>query len=234
MIEVITQLFEGSGFARKESDFGYLFNHVGSQKEDFWGMVKSDDVANFLDDQSRLLDQCSDVSADIALLKNLSMIILWETDGTVPSTELKRAVMQVEENPFFFKKYVLYFARSEHEELVAQLEGRDVLTFFQEQLTSTTFFQEYKKAPFSLSWQSLAYRIAVKLPFLSIVPKDNASLSSLEDKKNEKLSAHRQSEKLTRLEKVFFELMKRDGFDDGNVDAVTLLKNLSGSEEAGQ
>jgi len=231
MIELITRLFEGSGFARKDSDFGHLFNSVESQRKDFWGVVEPDDVSTFLDGQSRLLEQCSDVISDPTLLKNLSMIILWETDGTVPFNELKRNAMRVEEDSFFFKKYVLYFARSEREELVAKFEGQDALTFLQENLTSTDFFQEYKEHSFSFSWQSLAYRIAVKLPFLSIVPEDNATLTSLEDKKNEKLSAHRQSEKLTCLEEIFFELMKRDKFN--GVDAVTLLKKLSEPEEVG-
>jgi len=234
MNDIIKHLFEGSGFVQEESEFGSLFHRVGGQKKDFWGVVKPDDVATFLNDQSSLLEQCSDVSSDPTLLKNLSMIILWETDGTIPLNELKHTVMPIEEDPFFFKKYVLYFASSEREDLMAELKGRNVLAFLQDKLTNTAFFQEYKKDPFSLSWQSLAYRIAVKLPFLYIVPEDNASLTSLEDKKNKKISAHRQSADLICLEKVFFELMKSEEFDGENVDAVTLLKNLAGHEETGK
>lgn len=227
MIEVIKQLFEGSGFARKKSDFGHLFNRVDCQKKDFWGVVSFDNITTFLEDQNRILNQCSEVYADPALLKNLSMIILWKTDGTIPLNSLKRSVMQIEEDAFFFKKYVLYYSSSELKGLVAELGDQPALAFLQTKLTSTDFFQEYKKEPFSQNWQSLAYRIAVKLPFLSIVPEDNSSLSSLEDKKNMKLSNHSESVELTRLETVFFKIIKNNEFVGENMDAVNFLKKLS-------
>lgn len=210
MRNIIRDLFESTGFSLVKTDVGDLFHMDGKSKTNYWGVVRTDNVSGFLDTQSDIFNEFSAVSSDPALSKNLSLLLLIDTNNPLILSNLKRIVMSIEEDSFFFKKQVLYYSVHELELLKAELGQQSILSFLQKRLVDYSEFQEYKKKPHAETWRSLAYRIAIKLSILSISPEDNTDLGSLDAKKNKKINHRQNADELVDLEYRFFERMPLD------------------------
>jgi len=88
------------------------------------------------------------------------------------SNELK--ILEVEENAYHFKKYILYYSEGESE----LLNGKNFQDL-QNVLSDHNAFKEYKNNPLNPSLYSLAARIFIKIPFLEM-PIQSEDISPIE------------------------------------------------------
>ena len=202
MFSIICDLFISYGFLATEAGSAKLFSmNETDGKNSFWLVVQESDLDSLLEKQPTLFSTCTEVCQHPSLEKNLSMLVLWDTGGNLEIGTMKRKVMAVEEDPYFFKKYVLYFSSSERDALNAEVDNQKFNDFLKTNIASQDIFTQYKENPMSQSWQSLIYRISIKIPFIEINIDASEGLSSLFEKNQEKIEA----ESLTSWDHLFFE-----------------------------
>ncbi|MFC1560492.1 ABC-three component system middle component 1 [Pseudomonadota bacterium] len=203
---MIGDLFKSYDYIANNVGDGLLFTaDKSSERTAFWLVIKSSSLGSIVDRQSELFDACKKSSKDSALDKNISMLVLWETDGDLDLGEMKKKVISVEEDPFFFKKHILYYSTHEIDSLNAVIGNDSLHTLLQKNIASQEVFAKYKEAPFSREWQPLLYRISIKVPFVDIDIGFSDSLDSLFEKNNEKIEKNR-DEKLVEIDRRFFEI----------------------------
>lgn len=188
MADFIKELFEQNEFRYIAIEDNTLFvPSDGKQSEEYW-LVTQCSVSQIIDEQENFYENCKKSYTQKALDKNISMLILWETNGDLPTQELKSQIMQIEENPYFFKKYVLYYSSAELEEFVRKKGDIAINELIKTKVVDRDIFDNYKRDPYILSWQSFLYRLAIKIPFVSIPIQEEVGLESLFEVNKKELS----------------------------------------------
>jgi hypothetical protein len=189
MINIIKNLFESHEYVCQEAGKGNLFSKVEStNKKDFWFVVEEENLDTVLNNQDEILELCSSINDADELVKNISMLILWNTGGRLEYKVMKKKIMPVEEDPYYFKKHVLYFSSNEYTRLMEEISDKNVTDFIAETIPKSVIFKEYKLNPNSQNWHELLYRLVMKLPFISINIDTSAGIESLEENINGKLA----------------------------------------------
>jgi hypothetical protein len=184
MKEFIHNLFIQIGFQSLQNDTIDLFSFKEeTNKKVYWAVVEWEDLDQ-LSGQSAIFNSCRELVNQPEIDKNLSLVILTRLNEVAVIDAAKSAIIRIEENPYYFKKYVLHYADAEYEQLKTQQGEKTALEFLTHQIVNSDCFKAYKNDHRSISWQSLVYRIALKLPFIPITIKTNKGLASLfEDNK---------------------------------------------------
>ena len=224
MNELIAQLFEAYGYTAVEIGNYTLFkSNEESHKTDFWLVVTTEQLLSIRESQVSLFEACNQIETSPELDKNLSMLILWDTGGNLELHTMKKQLVAIEEDPYFFKKHVLYFSNAELTELQRQIDGQPITEFLNNYIPSQEAFLTYKNNSMTQSWQALMYRMAMKVPFIHINVNENESLESLFTQNQAALSAHTDNS-LVGFNEVLFSI-DLDDLDD--IDAEVLLTRLS-------
>lgn len=105
-----------------------------------------------------------------SMIRNLSLIVCLRVKNMV---SYDAQFLQIEEDPFDFKKYVLTFKQSETDELYKQwqLSGNDLIPFLNQIMHEKDSFNSYKQH-MSSSMYGLVARLFIKIPFLSLKVKE--------------------------------------------------------------
>jgi len=190
MLSLINELFRSYGFVSKDIDKGSLFFLNNSNKKvAFWLIIQETNIDSLVQNQAELFNACKKVCHDDDFDKNVSMLILWDTGGKLNLDEMKQKIIKIEEDPYFFKKYVLYYSQIEHENLENQVKTGAFVDFLSTQIILSETFSYYKENSEKQNWQSLLYRIAIKVPFVNISVKPSIGIASLSDHNKRKLVA---------------------------------------------
>lgn len=118
-----------------------------------------------------------------AFKKNCDLILIYKVGFLSDFNEIEEKVLEIEENPYYFKKYFFYYSDAE-EKLLLGKSYED----FKSQIKRMDEFDEYKKDPLKPSFHSLVTRMFIKFPFLEI-PKFSKSFQNLFDSVSEKVNA---------------------------------------------
>lgn len=98
-----------------------------------------------------------------AFAKNTDLIIIFQLDKLSNYKQHEKNIFDVEENAYYFKKYVLYYS-SEENQLISGKEFNDLKAV----LLDHEEFSSYKATPSRPSLYNMAARIFIKLPFLEM------------------------------------------------------------------
>ncbi|MCP2229416.1 hypothetical protein OKW12_004874 [Pseudomonas silensiensis] len=226
MINIINSIFTSSNFKPTECDKGTIYTLSEEQKKSFWLVVTAENTDVILEQQSRYFDRCKESISDPALEKNLSLLILHRTNNLLDST-LKQKILEIEENPYFFKKTVLYFTQNELDSLLTISTSID-MDFLGSKISSKTVFTAYKDNLNNESWQSLLYRLAIKIPFIKL---NLGFADSLEDLHSKNLHALAKSKNSAFNDNFFSILSNKSIAELKNTNPVDLLENLSAAIE---
>lgn len=184
MQNLIDQLLASEGMIRKAATDLALYEYSTSRKKNYWLIIHGEPIIT-PEIQARWLNECRSVTADPALEKNINLLIVWNTDRTNVLTS--KQVHHIEEDSYFFKKHVLPYTTEELDALRQQIATQDFTTVFRESVTTPSTFIEYKSHYLEGGWQSLLYRLAIKLPFIAVNIPGNSDLASLERSIREKI-----------------------------------------------
>ncbi|HID9556742.1 ABC-three component system middle component 1 [Serratia ureilytica] len=177
MQNLIEQLLESEGLTRNLSTDLALYEYSNAGKTNYW-LVVHDEPLITPEIQSGWLSQCKAVTIDPALEKNINLLIIWNIDSN--EVLASKRVHHIEEDSYFFKKHVLTFTTEEFEALRQQIDTQGFETIFRESITSPGTFTEYKSHYRKGGWQSLLYRLSIKLPFIAVNSSGKSDLASLE------------------------------------------------------
>jgi hypothetical protein len=173
MIEIIKNIFEISGFKSQETSSFILF--FFEDKTSYW-IVKEVETLDFLEEQDELFDSAKKIAEhDPVFDKNASLLLIQKVSSDTNLNDFKKEILEIEEDPYQFKKQVLIYSESVKDELDEQLLNYG----FTELLVNQNTFKQYKENYPESTWHTLLYRIAQKLPFVPINIEKNKNLSSL-------------------------------------------------------
>ena len=126
---------------------------------------------------------------DPAFMKNSSLIILYEDDREVINFE--REIIEVEEDPYFFKKYVLYYTPEELKALSTaykeEIKKGSVLDKIKKDSKNDLEFNNYLEGK-KVGYYLFLLRILIKIPIinLEIKTKSQENLAALINNELEK------------------------------------------------
>jgi len=102
-------------------------------------------------------------TADPAFKKNCDLICIHHLDKLAEFKNHEEQIFEIEEDPHFYKKYVLYYSDTEME----AIKGLDFANL-NELISDKKQFDIYKNEPTAATKYSAAAKIFIKLPFLAL------------------------------------------------------------------
>lgn len=177
MRDEIRDVFFELKFKEHASANGTFYISGDKNKKTFW-FVTDTDLMRILKDQGEFYQQCKELTTDKALNKNCNLLILHKIQDEFRETS-RRELLKIEEDPYHFRKYVLYYTETELDELRNLLGEQKLLPYIRENVVNTETFEKFKNKLEKYSGLSLMYRIFIKLPFLNIESNYSNGLKNL-------------------------------------------------------
>ena len=237
MNEIVKKIFLLNLFTEKNVGNNKFFelSDEKTKKAVFWLVISVQDLDNVIKEQPNLFEECKKKNSNSAFDKNASLLVLWETNEDINNNETKKKIMSIEEDLFFFKKHVLSFSPEECNELQTNIGHQDLELFITTQISSQETFKNYKAKPSSKTWQSLLYRLIIKLSFVKINIEESDGPRSIY-KANEDRLNKTGNEEIRNFADLYFEIMnsKDSAFLNKSTaeDMLTfLLPTLKGKSE---
>jgi hypothetical protein len=106
---------------------------------------------------------------DPAFARNTDLIILHQLDHRADFKNIENEVFNIEENPYYFKKYFLYYS----EEELSLLANQNFNSLAQVVIDEKEF-AEYRETPLAPSLYSIAARLFIKVPFIKVPIKEGS------------------------------------------------------------
>lgn len=108
-----------------------------------------------------------------SMIRNFSLIVCLEQDAGVSHEAVTAQLLQIEEDPFDFKKYVLVYSQSEVDELQRAWEPSEMalIEFLNRFLYEEGSFAAYKQQTAPAAY-GLVTRLFIKIPFLKLQVKE--------------------------------------------------------------
>lgn len=119
--------------------------------------------------------------------KNTSLIICLEVDSLELSLETRNSIYEIEEAPFYFKRYVISYTALQVEKLLAEIGSanskyKSITTFLRSYLNQGSMFRKFKLNQIEETGYNLVSKLFIKLPFLTLDILKNNKLSNLSEK----------------------------------------------------
>ena len=153
---------------REVYEFGYLYKLLpGANKEVYW-LVSNKGIDSVLDKQSEYFNICKQDIEKESFEKNCNLLVVEKIDSLKDNSRLFSQILDIEEDPYIFRKYILYFTEDELAELGDLIKKERFNSFITNNASEASFFDEYKNSDTMFSGYSLLYRLMIKLPFLEI------------------------------------------------------------------
>ncbi len=230
MIDLIKNIFTSYGYTNTGLDSPDLTLYSSSgDREEYWLVTRINSETDALQEQQNFFDRCATHIDSPTLEKNVSLLMVWETSGHLPLEDLKRKIMQIEEDAYFFKKYVLHYAPQQKVALQQELgEENSLKDFLSEKIVNQDIFKRYKNEKLenshTMTWESLIYRMAIKIPFINVKIESKDDLGSLKRENQEAIDekeAH-----IIEINEKLFSLRKQDYLFDAETAPEELLDAL--------
>lgn len=172
--EILIDSIENSGFLRVSSNNCIsVFSKIDEDAKRFLMLLYADDVMNVDELHQLVLEKVPEqLSQDSAYKKNTDLIVIVKFDKLDDFRRKEKSIFAIEENSYFFKKYVLYYTHEE-ENLLRSKKFDDL----RKVIVDKGEFLNYKNNPTVPSFYAIAARIFIKLPFLELVVNENDLIS---------------------------------------------------------
>ncbi len=166
-------------FEKSEKEYFLLSDYSKDQLLEFFVSKKTKELLSFFEDTKREIHD---------LEKNTSLIICLKVDDLRNDTEkLKNQIFKIEEDDYFFKKYVIIYSDNSIVELI---NSNNIIQTIHEKIQESNMFAEFQKDYFFDEEFFLLIQLFVKIPFVKFEQEDEEfqNLSDiinheLEDKK---------------------------------------------------
>lgn len=218
MINLISKIFEETGLEEKGNpDFKI---YALKEQQNYWVIVQyDDDVSKLVEQQIELFVKAKEIIQAPAFDKNANLLILNKVK-TILNIK-SESLLQSEENPYHFKKSILYYTEEELKNLSDAIGDSPVLSTIESMILTEKIFEQHKLHFDDNALESLIYRMAIKIPFIKINITQTNNLKSLEEI-NKNSVENNQFNDL--LEQSFFMLSDEDFSSITEEDILKKLK----------
>lgn len=199
MRKIINSIFKEADFEVNEkinfrgnfsANFSF-FTRTHNNKFDFYLVANFKEGEVTLEDLEEQLDQCFDSILEeinvTGIDKNLSFLLLLETESINYSNEQIKFIYNLEEDPYNYKKYVLTFTKPQVEVLESELKKAEIPliitlnNLLQEKKLFASFKKKEEERGTSEKQDVLLYdlltKLFIKLPFLNVIIKQESLVS---------------------------------------------------------
>ncbi|MBR9774378.1 MAG: hypothetical protein GYB55_04965 [Cytophagales bacterium] len=212
MINLISRIFEEAGLEEKANADFKIF--ALKEQQNYWLIVHYDDIDKVISEQIELFVKAKEIIQDPAFDKNANLLVLNRVEAI--SDIKSESLLQIEENPYHFKKSVLYYTEEELKNLGDAIGDSPEHNTIESLLLTEKIFEQHKLHFDANAFESLLYRMAIKIPFIKIKITQTNNLKSLEEI-NKKSVKNNEFNDL--LEQKFFSLSD-ENFSDMAEDAI--------------
>lgn len=148
------------------------------------------ELTNILRIQGHLANYLKYKVKEKDLEKNISLIICLKKEQGIEALDINK-VLEIEEDPYYFKKYILDYTQSELEQLIENyfikqenIRIEDILLNI---ISDNNMYERYRKKQKNGQVYSLVSKIYMKIPFLKLKINQKSSLISLQKDIDESL-----------------------------------------------
>lgn len=178
--------------------------------------------ANLQEKQEKYYNYMMNMNESNIIKQNCSFISCIQVDSIKEVQQLKNSILELEEDRYFFKKYIIVFTKNEILDLKAKISSRHINDFIAKQIEDIELFDNFKKGN-NDNYYSLLLKLLIKIPSLTYGIKINRSLSSLQVDIDEVLK-----------EKYYYDLkMESMKIGDDNEEIDSFIDNLLLEEKGG-
>lgn len=226
MIDLIKRIFIAAELEEKpNTDFKI---YILKDQKNYWviAQYEGDDINNVLNDQIELFVKTKELVQEPTFDKNVNLLIL----NRVSKLENVKFdnLLNIEENPYHFKKTILYYTDEELKNLNAVIGESNALTSIESLILKDEIFERHKISFDTNSFESLIYRIAIKIPFIKMRISQTNNLKSLEEINRKSVGHNLLNEN---LEQDFFILNDEDFIAMTNETILEKLKAILPNED---
>lgn len=166
--DIVKLCFEKAKYHVQDISDYQLARLDDENKHDYWIIANEFD----LDKQEELFEKVKDTVNDASFLKNISVLFVKHQDQ-IDLSIVDDKIIEMENDPYFFKKYVLSYTDDSVKGLLDLLNGKNADISISDILMEDGNFQQMKEEN-KFGTYHLLYSLAHKLPFLtmSVTPKD--------------------------------------------------------------
>ncbi|MGL2995171.1 ABC-three component system middle component 1 [Flavobacterium sp. TSSA_36] len=180
MKQLLYSIFEQHGIDKHPGDidcFSYknksFFFNININESELFSIKNTQnfydnkDYKNILEVYKKLVD----TSGIAEIEKNSSLIITVKCEDLEALSKLQQQILLIEENEYFFKKYVILYT----EESISELLKKPTIDFLQDKLNDSGKFNKYSDFGYSsdLMEYMVVIQLFIKLPFLKILFSQN-------------------------------------------------------------
>lgn len=226
MIDLIKRIFIAAELEEKpNTDFKI---YILKDQKNYWviAQYEGDDINNVLNDQIELFVKTKELVQEPTFDKNVNLLILNKV-SKLENVKFDN-LLNIEENPYHFKKTILYYTDEELKNLNAVIGESNALTSIESLILKDEIFEQHKISFDTNSFESLIYRIAIKIPFIKMRISQTNNLKSLEEI-NRKSVGHNPLNEI--LEQDFFILNDEDFIAMTNETILEKLKAILPNED---
>ncbi|QPL30862.1 ABC-three component system middle component 1 [Pseudomonas fragi] len=165
IIDLIHQALVAHGFSKVQDNdtTGFYVRENGTAIR-FAVLHRLDELMN-PGDLNAVINQSAPeaFATDPAFRKNCDLICIHHLNKLVEFKNHEEQIFEIEEDPHFYKKYVLYYSDTE----IEAIKGLDFAKL-NELISDKAQFNIYKNEPTAATKYSAAAKIFIKLPFLAL------------------------------------------------------------------
>jgi len=178
MINLISRIFDEAGLEEKACAEFKIY--ALKEQQNYWIILERDDVVeSIIDEQVELFVKAKEIIQKPTFDKNANLLIL---NKVAAISDIKTdSFLQIEENPYHFKKSILYYTEDELNNLTKKIGDSPTLSSIQSLILEDKVFSRHKISFDANDFESLVYRIAIKIPFIKIRITQTNNLKSLEE-----------------------------------------------------
>ena len=203
MITTINNLFSQLGFINSELEIGSLHVFEDINKRTYWLIIETDNLHHVIENQSNYFEQARNRINNEWFDKNVSLLILHKVEDF---DNIQSLVLEIEENPYLFKKQVILYREIEHENLTRAIEAEEntIKDFIEDKILDEAIFKIHKESINNNDYESLLYRLAHKIPFIKLNIIQKNGLEALTDNNTQKIESGSYGQLNRFIEQNFF------------------------------
>lgn len=206
-------------FAKIKNNESYIVSEF--TKEEFFKFFESEKINLIIKKFEIWQQKCPEIK------KNTSLIILLKGEKK-DFFEYRNQIFKIEEDEFFFRKFVINYSSDSYSELSKEVNLMDKLT---QLITDDVRFKAFEKDLFSDPEYNLIMQLFVKLPFV-VLHRETEALEDLDNKIKENLNLRNLLEVKNHIE-TFFQQQLEEPSDHIDKFAEAFLSESESNELVG-
>ncbi len=188
MTTIINDLFSQLGLLNNPLEIGSLYTFDDINKKNYWLIIETDNLNNVIENQSNYFEQAKNRINNEWFDKNVNLLVLHKVENF---DNIQSSVLNIEEDPYLFKKQIILYKDTERENLNRAIEAEEntIKDFIENKILDEAIFKIHKENINNNDYESLLYRLAHKIPFIKLNIIQENGVEALTDNNTQKIES---------------------------------------------